>query len=57
MSVLVIGMIAAGWLVLCALVVALCASAKEGDGFQSMPESLPEARITVTAGPPSLARR
>ena len=57
MGVLVIGMIAAGWLVLCALVVALCASAKEGDAPESTPEPVPERRLTVTAASPSLARR
>jgi hypothetical protein len=57
MGVLLIGMIAAGWLVLCALVIALCASAKAGDGIESLPEPMGERRLTVTAAPASLARR
>jgi hypothetical protein len=57
MGVLLIGMIAAGWLVMCALVIALCASAKEGDGIESLPDPMTEGRLTVTAVPASLARR
>jgi hypothetical protein len=58
MGLLLIGLlIAAGWLVLCALVIAVCASAKEGDGAQDLTETPAERRLPVAAGSPSLARR
>jgi hypothetical protein len=38
-------------------VIAVCASAKEGDGAQDLTETLPERRLPVAAGSPSLARR